>query len=157
MYDKNIEFEIRSALWQRIVMYVTAIIGVAGAIVTTPLICLDLIPGKNTWGIIIICGILAVIGGVGTYVALWEKFVLKDGVFIYRKPFRRTCRARIEDLAAVSVTGVRLLSVEFLGRDGKEIFSVLDDGTMLRSGEFVRALDALGIDRKGVLNRSYLH
>ncbi len=156
---QDIEFVIRTQRWQRIFMYVTLALSLAGIIVTTPLVLIDLIPGINTWAIPLIFVMFAVASGLGTYVAIWEKFTLKDGVFTYRKPFKHTCTARVEELGAVRVTrgaATRYMKVEFLGHDGKPIFSVLDDGTMFRDGKFVAALNALGIRGEGLLQKTYL-
>lgn len=158
MQQTDPKFEIRNRRWQRIFMYVTLALGLTGVMVTTPLVCMDLVPGINTWALPLIFLMFAVAGGFGTYVAAWEKFFLKDGVFVYQKPFKRTCKARAGELSAVRAMNInaRIIKVEFLGQNGETIFSVLDDGMMFRDGKFAAALEALEIPGKGLLQKRFL-
>ena len=83
----------------------------------------------------------SVLGAVGIYVYIKEKFTLKDGVYFYSKPFLKSQTARAVDIHYLKIeTTGKLLKVELFDKEGRKLINFLDDGTAFKSGEFIESL-----------------
>lgn len=144
---KGVEFTIKSPLWAGIFSWAVLIIGILGLITGA----VFMIPGIPIAFEVKMCvliggGALILFGALMLYVYRKERFSLKDGVFDYIKPFKKSQSARASEInhIAVYASGM-LVRVVFYDKDHETLISFLDDGTAFRSGEFERALEAYGI------------
>lgn len=146
----NVDFTIKNPLSARILSWILTAIGfVTVAVVTVLYFTISM---DDAWfaGLEAIGGIFGVGGLLCVYICFMEKFELKDGVFRYRKPFKKMQSACVEDVERVTVhdIGAPLLPIStviFYGKDGKKLINFLDDGTSFRGGQFINALQALNI------------
>lgn len=146
----NVDFTIKNPLWAWIISWVLTAIGFGTVAVVTVLyftISMDdvLFSVLEAGG-----GVFGVMGLLCDYICFMEKFELKDGVFRYRKPFKKKQSASVQDIDRVEVHSSKafipiLCDVIFYGKDGKKLINFLDDGTSFQGGQFIRALQALNI------------
>lgn len=148
--DNYYDFQIRSKRWQRYFMYLTLAVSSTLAVLVVLLCGLQILP-ENYWLILLLPGLLIVLSGLGTYVALVERFTLKDGLFYYRKPFLKSQSAQVSDVAKVQLIGgtFGIDTVEFLDAEGNVLISFLDDGTCIRNEAFRHAIVGLEIENVG--------
>jgi len=107
------------------------------------LIILNLTGVINFWGCLLIPAICMLLVGLGLFVYFRERFIYKNGIYKYIKPFKKSQSAYYEDVEFVEVKGKGILiDVIFWGKDGTKLISFYDDGTAFRSGEFERSLIA---------------
>lgn len=146
----NCDFVIQNPRWMFVVCVIFAALGLAAVIVATALhftIALNdtaFIAWEAAGAALSFFGLLCV------YVCMMERFELKDGVFSYRKPFKKKQSAKVEDVARVAKYGsnalIPLLSdVVFYDKDGNKLINFYDDGTAFRDGKFEIALIELKI------------
>ena len=110
------------------------------------LIILNLVGVINFWGYLLIPAIFMLLDGLGIYIYFRERFVFKNGIYKYVKPFKKSQSAYYEDIAYVEVKGKGMfMDVIFWGKDGTKLINFYDDGTSFRSGEFERSLKANNI------------
>ncbi len=146
----NVDFVIRNPLGVRILGWVMTAVGLIVMAVITPLyftVSVEytlFVPletaGASLAGAGLLCG----------YIGIMEKFELRDGVFSYRKPFKKGQSASIQEIDRVEVCGSKaffplLVDVIFFDKDGKKLIHFYDDGTLFRGGKFLNALQELHI------------
>ena len=146
----NCDFVIKNPRWALAIAWTFAALGLTAVIAAT---ALHFSTALNDTAFIAweaAGSAFAFIGLLCVYVGMMEKFELKDGVFSYRKPFKKTQSAAVEDVARVAVYGTVSLKswisdVVFYDKDGNKLINFYDDGTAFRDGKFERALIALKI------------
>jgi len=146
----NCDFVIRNPLWARVITWVVAVCGlltvaIGGIVYAVSPYSHSVLVGVECAG----AGVAA-FGILCVYVGIMEKFELKNGVFTYRKPFKRKQSAAIEDIEKVVRYGSKawmpiLSDVVFYGKDGKKLIHFYDDGTAFLGGKFEMALIELKI------------
>ncbi|MDE6059732.1 MAG: hypothetical protein K2G44_06825 [Clostridia bacterium] len=150
---KNYDFVIRSAKWQGVAL---AVFAALGFLIIVTGICVKLFVLDNLALMILLvcmgCFFLG-IGVVGLYVYFTESFELKDGVFRYVKPFRKSQSAAVQDIAQVKIQSVRtpyIVDVVFYDMNGNKLINFYDDGTAFKGNFFLLALKGYNIPVSGV-------
>lgn len=146
-YAESCDFVITNPRW---VFNFFLVAGILSLIGITVFLVLFLVYNNNMDGgfvsMMVALGILLIICGLGVYICLTEKFILKDGVYFYNKPFKRNQSARVEDLAGVEIRACgRFVDVIFWGKSGKKLIHFYDDGTVFSKGLFELSLIKNGI------------
>lgn len=146
----NVDFTIKNPLWAWIISWFLTAIGFVTVAVVTALYFT--IPLDDAWFAgLETGGALAGVGGLlCDYICFMEKFELKDGVFSYRKPFKKKQSASVQNIDRVEIRSSKafiplLCDVIFYGKDGKKLIHFYDDGTAFRGGKFINALQELYI------------
>ncbi len=150
-YNKNMncDFVIKNPLWARVMAWVVAVIGLLTVVIGGIVYAVSPYSHGVLVGVECAGAGVAALGILCVYVGYMEKFELKNGVFSYRKPFKRKQSAAVEEIAKVvkdSQALVPLVSdVVFYGKDGKKLIHFYDDGTAFFDGKFESALIELNI------------
>lgn len=88
-----------------------------------------------------VCAFFLACCGPLYYIYFKEKFVFKNEVYTYVKPFKRAQSASVTDIASVKIKhGTMLAKVFFIGKYGNVLINFIDDGTAFLSGEFLNSL-----------------
>ena len=110
--------------------------------------------GKDLLPIIAFGAFLLIIGGIGIYAIHTERFTLKDGVYTYRAPFKKTVSLTVEEIGRVDVNLKKSpFRVEFFGKDGEKLLRINDSGFVFGKGYFGRSLAHFRICRRIIVNR----
>ena len=136
------EFCITAPKWQRIFFYVFLAIGIAAVIGLTVFYFIDSSEPMIFLFALAVGFLFIGLAVLGLYVAHKEKFIFKDKLFTYVKPFKKSQSAHIDDIARVEIRrgGAIVFEIVFIGKDGATLINFLDDGTSLRHNQLVRAL-----------------
>lgn len=143
----KIDFEIKAPKWAGVFSWCLTVIGalcmLAGAVLMIPAIPAAL--GLKL-GLLIGGAAGVVFGALLLHIYYKEKFTLKNGLFCYVKPFRKSQSANVSEINHVTLhTSGIMTHVRFYDEKGNVLISFLDDGTSFRSGEFINALSAFKI------------
>lgn len=147
--EEKFDFVIKNLLPLRILSWIFAGIGLL-AVVLAPILYVTETIGYVIFIATISGGAIVAAGGaICVYGATMEKFEFKDGVFSYRKPFKKNQSARAQDINRVEVHGALaaaiIVNVVFYGENDKKLINFLDDGTAFHGGKFLKALGGLHI------------
>jgi len=89
----------------------------------------------------------------GLYTYYKEEFSFKDGVFKYKKVFKKDVVIKADTLSCVYMRQLGYKTeIEFMNKKGECAAIIFDDGTLLQDGLFIAALDELKIEVKGNKN-----
>lgn len=135
-----VNFCIMAAKWQRNTFVGFLVFGIVGPIVMTILWLII----RFDWGILvgsmIIFAIPLLISPLGLYIYHKEKFILKDKIFTYIKPFKKSQSASVEEIARVEIIGRGFMNIVFIGKNNEKLIHFYDDGTALKKRYLTTAL-----------------
>ncbi len=132
-------FIIRNKPWMKWFFITLLILSVSAAIIIGSLILAHVMP-IETAAFLIITVFAAIASILGLYAYLKEAFILKDGMFTYRKVFRKSQSVKIENISSVVFKGNGTYKITFLDKDGKVAISFLDDGNAFKDNLFIATL-----------------
>ena len=140
MDNNTYEFYIKSPKWHRNIFIVFFIIGVLGDIAMLIAWLISKFDWSNYWGILIVFTVFLVVSPLGLYVWCKEVFFLKNGVFTYVKPFKKSQSAELSQVSRVEISQSVYLCITFVGKNGEKLISFIDDGNLFRNNDFVANL-----------------
>lgn len=142
--DESVDFEIKNSKGQFKIILFFFILGWLG---TFTLLILNLLHVMNLWFIIALPAFFAILGTIGVIVYFREKFILKDGEYIYISLIKKQkCHfSDIEKIVFEKKDGALFLKIIFYGRNNKKLMSFIDDGTSFSGGKFIASLNHNGI------------
>lgn len=142
--DESVDFEIKNSKGQFKIILFFFILGWLG---TLTILVLNLLHVMNLWFIIAFPAFFAIIGTIGVIVYFREKFILKDGEYIYISLIKKQkCHfSDIEKIVFEKKDGALFIKIIFYGRNNKKLMSFMDDGTAFSGGKFIASLNHYGI------------
>lgn len=142
--DESVNFEIKNSKGQFKIILFFFILGWLG---TLTILVLNLLHVMNLWFIIAFPAFFAIIGTIGVIVYFREKFILKDGEYIYISLIKKQkCHfSDIEKIVFEKKDGALFIKIIFYGRNNKKLMSFMDDGTAFSGGKFIASLNHYGI------------
>lgn len=142
--DESVDFEIKNSKGQFKIILFFFILGWLG---TLTILVLNLLHVMNLWFIIAFPAFFAIIGTIGVIVYFREKFILKDGEYIYISLIKKQkCHfSDIEKIVFEKKSGALFLKIIFYGRKNKKLMSFIDDGASFSDGKFIASLNHYGI------------
>lgn len=142
--DESVDFEIKNSKGQFKIILFFFILGWLG---TLTILVLNLLHVMNLWFIIAFPAFFAIIGTIGVIVYFREKFILKDGEYIYISLIKKQkCHfSDIEKIVFEKKDGALFIKIIFYGRNNKKLMSFIDDGTSFSGGKFIASLNHYGI------------
>ena len=142
--DESVDFEIKNSKCQFKIILFFFILGWLG---TLTILVLNLLHVMNLWFIIAFPAFFAIIGTIGVIVYFREKFILKDGEYIYISLIKKQkCHfSDIEKIVFEKKDGALFIKIIFYGRNNKKLMSFMDDGTAFSGGKFIASLNHYGI------------
>lgn len=160
--ESALSFELKAPLWATYTCAIATAVGLLGTLIFLALkSSLSITP--QTFEFIYLFLLVLVLGGVGLYACLYEKFILQDGVYTYYKPFLKNQSAQATDIAYVEmITSVsmgtrgyrEIYFVKFYGHDGKILIKFMDDGTFFKNPILVKSLRSQGVKVRHVKKES---
>lgn len=142
--DESVNFEIKNSKNQFKIILFFFILGWLG---TLTILLLNLLHVMNLWFIIAFPAFFAIIGTIGIIAYFREKFILKDGEYIYISLIKKQkCHfSDIEKIVFEKKSGALFLKIIFYGRKNKKLMSFIDDGASFSDGKFIASLNHYGI------------
>lgn len=142
--DESVNFEIKNSKGQFKIILFFFILGWLG---TLTILVLNLLHVMNLWFIIAFPAFFAIIGTIGIIAYFREKFILKDGEYIYISLIKKQkCHfSDIEKIVFEKKSGALFLKIIFYGRKNKKLMSFIDDGASFSDGKFIASLNHYGI------------
>lgn len=142
--DESVNFEIKNSKNQFKIILFFFILGWLG---TLTILLLNLLHVMNLWFIIAFPAFFAIIGTIGIIAYFREKFILKDGEYIYISLIKKQkCHfSDIEKIVFEKKSGALFLKIIFYGRKNKKLMSFIDDRASFSDGKFIASLNHYGI------------
>ena len=99
--------------------------------------------------------LFTLLGVLGIYTVMYERFILKDRVYTYYAPFRKPKRVSVDDVERVDINLRKSpFRVEFFGKDGERLVKINDSGFVFKRGSFAASLAHFKLSKNIFLNRT---
>lgn len=141
------DFEIRNQHFNLIKFIFVIVFSVIFAVGYTIRMVVDLSAKPMEWCVMIAPAILLLLSVVGIICCYQVKFIFKNNMFMYKEPLKKIKSASAENISCVNIHKdfKDINRVIFIDKNGEEVLSFTDDGTVIICKVFTDTLNRLNI------------